>query len=142
MRRRSFTVEQRVVVDENVMVAMVAMHRSLLIAPHAEIASTAGAAPSRIIKASDAREVQTFEPQPAILTPNIPSLDDVIECQNFVEIQCAVSIFVEFQKHVGMNPVIPPLVQEINELVVVYPAIAVPVHRPEKPVSLTLKLRL
>ncbi|PON94861.1 hypothetical protein TorRG33x02_093740, partial [Trema orientale] len=85
-----------------------------------------------VVEARHASEIQRVELYATPVTPNCPSFDDVIESEDFPEVEAAVAIGIELREHVRVDPVIAILLEEPGELRVTDSLITVCVHGSEK----------
>lgn len=82
------------------------------------------------IKARYASKVQSAEVHAAPSVHDTPCFDDVVESEHFLEIQATIAVAVEPFEEVWVveNPVVATMLQEVVELGVADPFIAICVH--------------
>jgi hypothetical protein len=69
------------------------------------------------VKALDASEIEFHKAGFAVLAPHTTSFHDVVQREDFVEIQATVPITIQAMKKVGVNPVVTALPEEVVELI-------------------------
>ena len=93
------------------------------IASSAEIVGVVGA-----VKACDASEIESHKPRSALIAIHAPGFHDVVQRQDFIEIQATVPVAVQATEKVGVDPVVAALPEEIHELIEANKAIPIRIH--------------
>ena len=133
-RRRPFLgAQQHVAIQERTMVV-------LLPVPLCAIATNTDIEGVATVKACNTREIQSNLARCAALAPHTPCFHDVVQCEDFPEIQQTVVVAVQTMVKVGVCPIVAVLHEKLLELLVVDSTISIQIHGIEEVPRFILKI--
>ncbi len=78
------------------------------------------------VKAFDASEIESRKAPAAVIAPHTTGFHDVVQGEDFLEVQATIPVTVQAKENVGVNPVVAGLPEERQELI--QANLAIPIH--------------
>ena len=127
MREACLGPEQDVAIQEVVMVGMLLLVPQCLIARRTKVV-VGVTSRSSIVKACNARQIQSHQANSTEITPHTHAFQDVVKREDFKEIQEPISIAVQTTEKIEVDPVVSVLNEELDELIEANSPIAIRIH--------------